>query len=611
MMVGGRFGRRISGSFSLASSGYQRSPRVGAVLLVGTLRNLPSLASELAVGEEDPERVLALAFDRWGERMLGRLRGGFVIILWDPAAKRGFLAVDQLGIGSLFFHESPGRLSFATEIRDLFGLLDRRPAPDPGAVVKWLADGYLERGQTHFEGVCRLEGGSLVRLEGDEWWKTRYWSPRYAPPGRPSTEEVAGELGATLSRAVRERVAVQGTAAVLLSGGLDSSSVAAIASRLDPPVAGLRAYSLVFPDHPEADESALIGQLTSWLGIPGQVTTIRGGSVLRASLEYQRAWELPETSPTSGFNLPMLRRAAEDGVRVLLSGEGGDELFGCSPYLLADRLLRGDLRGAITLSRRLPGVGDKPTRNHVWALVREYGLKGAAPRSLHRAVRSVRPASRCGPGWLAPSAARLYVRARDDWAWKSVSGPRWWAYQSERLTSWRERMGVHDFLRRRDQLAGVETRHPFLDDVDLIELMLRLPPELAFDANLSRPVLRRSVRQLLPEAIVLRREKSHFTPLFVHSLNGPDRAFLTELLTARDAEILAYARPEGVRALFKAWTNRLDFGSTWQLWRLATIECWLRAQSDTSFPERALETQRRLVGDYDVFVGSGGRARTS
>jgi len=579
----------VSRPLALAWVGSALPPGPLAVVLGGQVRNLPALRAQLGAGpEHDAEHVLALAFDRWGEQMVGRLRGGFALLVWDPAARRGLLAVDQLGAGSLFLHEAPGRLTFATEIRDLVRLLPGYPAPDDRGVVQWIVDGYLEPGQTLLQGVRRLEGGHLVRLEGETWHTARYWAPRYVSPEGVARAELSAEVRSELERAVRERTADDAPIGVLVSGGLDSSTVAAIARRVDPHRA-VRAYSLVFPDHPDADESALIEQVTSALDIPSVQTSIRGGGALPAALEFQRAWEVPAVSPTLVFNLPLLRRAAGQGVKVILDGEGGDELFGCSPYLIADRLRKGDVRGALALARRVPGVGPAPSRRLLWSLTREYGLKGAAPHALHRIARTVRRAEHYAPDWLTHESARRYVSARDEWAWKRGSGPGWWSFLSDLLTCGRERMGAHDFLRRRAQLAGLESRHPLLDDLDLIELVLRLPPGLAFDPELNRPFVRTAVADLLPATIRLRGAKSDFSPLFVDSLSGPDRALTVELLTQRQAEIRAYARPDRVRAVLETPRDRRSVAWAWQVWRLVTTECWLRSQSDPGFPGRTLE----------------------
>lgn len=560
-----------------------------AVVLAGSVRNLEVLAAEL--DDEplaQPARVLAVAFERWGDDALTRLRGTFVVGVWNDQTQQGVLAVDQLGAASLFIHEANGRLVFATEIRNLVRLLPSAPAPDSDGVVQWLVAGCLERGQTLLQGVRRLEGGQFIRLTDRGHELARYWSPRYAPALQLEEEELGDSLRHHVERAVGERVARSGTTGVLLSGGLDSSTVTAFARRLRGP-GGVCAYSFVFPGYPEADESALIEELVHALDVESKLTLVCAASSLRAALEFQQAWESPAASPTLFFNLPLLRRAAAEGVTVMLDGEGGDELFGCSPYLIADLLRRGALVQAASLRRRLPGLGLAPSRRRLRSVMLTYGLRGAAPHTVHSAARRLRGPGRYAPDWLRAESAKRYVDARGEWDWKRLSGPRWWAFLSDLLITWRERGGVHDFLRRRAQLAGLESRHPLLDDVDLIEFVLRLPPDLAFDPELNRPFVRRAVEGLVPDAIRLRGEKSDFSPLFVEAVSAHDHEVVAELLTGRGAEILAYARPERIQGLVHTPTDRRDVGWAWQVWRLATTECWLRSQSDSGFAGRLLE----------------------
>jgi asparagine synthase (glutamine-hydrolysing) len=559
------------------------------VVLAGSVRNLRSLAAELGADTCSDEQLLSLAFDRWGESSLTRLRGSFVVLSWNPASRTGFLATDQLGVGALFLHESDGKLWFASELRDLLRLLPRRPPPDDASVVQWLADGYLERGETLFQGVRRLEGGHLVRLDGDAytWRKLPYWTPRYDAPERLTQGEASAMLRAELERAVGERLEEPSITALLVSGGLDSAAVAS-AARGTVPSARLRAYSLVFPDHPQADESERIQQLTDALGLPWVTTEAHVGSAMAASLEFQQVWEVPAASPTLDFYLPMLRRAADDGIGVALDGEGGDELFGCSPYLIADLVRRGDLRGARNLARRLPGVGDHPGSRLVWRLVSEFGLKGAAPHELHRVRRTVPGMPGRAPRWLTLRGATEYVQRQDRWAWKRRSGPRCWAYLVDLLTTWREQTGAHDFFRRRSVLAGLETRHPLLDDLGLISLVLRLPPELAFDPHLTRPLLRAALEGKLPDQIRLRPDKSEFSALLVGALSGPDRAIVSSLLRASDAASWEFVDPAWARGLLDVPLERRNFTWAQQVWRIATTECWLRSQEDEEFSLRVV-----------------------
>jgi hypothetical protein len=144
------------------------------------------------------------------------------------------------------------------------------------------------------------------------------------------------------------------------------------------------------------------------------------------------------------------------------------------------------------------------------------------------------------------------------------------------VTEQRERAGAHEYLRRRNALAGVGGGHPLLQDLDLIELVLQLPPELAFDPMLDRPLLRTAI-PAVPDVIRTRSDKAYFTPLFLEAVDVHDAAEIRRLVHAEDAAIRAYTQPELVREhLLDAAPAQRGEDRAWALWRLAVAELWLR-----------------------------------
>lgn len=582
-----------------------RADRRPTPCIVSGRPHLSPLAAELGIEPLPTERVLASAYARWGVGMLGRLRGSFALVLWDAEARRGLVAVDHVGSAPLFFCAAGARLLFASEIRDLLTMLPRRPVPNPTGLVHWLAGGSLPRGATLYEGVRRLEGGHYLLLGDYSWDKRQYWVPTYAPPARVHPSDLAERLRGEISSAVDRAIGDEETVALLLSGGIDSSALAGLASRPAPGREPLRAYSAVFPTFPAMDESSVIEGLTRELGIPSKHMHVRGGSMLAGSLEFLSAWEMPSVSPNIFFGVPLLRLAAVDGTSVFLDGEGGDELFGAAMYLLADRLRTGRLLSGMMLARRLvPGDHPAPWRAFR-RLAREYAVKGAVPFWMHGAARRMRGDSHYAPNWFTAESAQTLVETGEKWAWKRASGPRWWASLADVLTAGRERSGSHDFLRRKGALAGLEGAHPFLDDLDLIEFVLRLPPAVSLDPHLDRPLLRDAVRGVIPDAVRLRREKSDFMPLFLECLTGTDRAPILKLLSDPRALVYGFVRRDVVADELLAGPPAWRTGAwAWALWRLVTAECWLRQQEDRSAPAQMLESWSFEEPRYDVTAAS-------
>lgn len=567
-------------------------------LLVGSLFNLDEIAKSLGVDHPTPDRVLSVAYERWGEEMVGRLRGNFTLLIHDRRRDRLLLACDQLGAGSLFFHSAGSRLRFATEIGDLLEHLPTRPAPDEVSLVRWLADTCTPEGRTLYQGVSRLGAGRLLKMDRDGIDVRRYWAPSFKGSNGLSRSEGAEAAREALAAAVRRQVPADASCGVLLSGGLDSSTVAALTRRrLSGP--GPRAYSAVFPEHPSIDESNLIDDAAT--GLDQTRVEVHGGSMIRGALEYMQRWEVPLQAPNHFLWQPLLERAAEQGTELILDGEGGDELWRFSPYLLADRVGSGRFLSAARLGREMLGFDLYRGWASLRPYLRQYGVKGAIPAGIHSAVRHHHSPQRYAPSWFTEDSARALVDGYDPWGWKRHDGPRWWAFMADLLTGTRERLGVGEYLRRRATMAGLAGRHPLID-VDLVEFALGLPPTLAVDPRLERPLLRDATAGLIPDSIRLRAQKSYFTALFHDCLAGRDLPLIRTLLTER-AEVAAYVDLETIQRELLADPpsgGRRDRSWPWSVWRLVTAECWLRSQGDGDFAGEMLDACEPQRSDWTL-----------
>jgi asparagine synthase (glutamine-hydrolysing) len=366
--------------------------------------------------------------------------------------------------------------------------------------------------------------------------------------------------------------------------------------------ARLLAYSCVFPAHADVDEAAEIARVRDWLGLEGVEARFAGGSALSAAAEFLREWELPSTSPNLFVWLPLLRRAAADGVDVMLDGEGGDELFGAARYLVADRLRAGRPLAALRVARALPGMGERPRARWLGRAMMSYGVRAALPPALHERLRRARADGAAGPSWLSEEMDRLHRAGEDPWRWKGARGPRWWAHLAHLLTGAGEALGAPDQMRRAGLMAGVEPRHP-LRDPELVELVLSLPPELAFHPRLDRPLARRALAGSLPDATLADERKPAFNSLLESALTGPDAAALRHLLADPHPELAARVRRGAVEQMLKAPTG----GSALDLWRIASLEMWLRHQQDPS-AER-LRALTEAAEPNVSFVVAHGRSR--
>lgn len=528
------------------------------------------------------EELVAEGWRRLGPAVLERLSGEFSLVIWDEERAEGLLARDRTGARPLHYSAVAGELTFGSDVREVLSLLPLRPPPDPLYLAAWVAAEDPPAGLTAYEGVKSLAPGGCLTLSGGRWQERRFWEPRYAGKLDLSRAEAAERVRDELGRSVARAVSGGEPAGLLLSGGLDSASVAASAAD------ELTAYSATFPRDPTMDESRLIDVLLRELGLPGVRMEVHDGSILAGALDHLEDWQLPLAAQNSFFWRPLFERAREDGIGVMLDGEGGDLLFMPVHALMADRIAHGRLTSAMRLARRLPGAGDSPRREVTRRLVRENGIRGAVPARVHEALRSMRGRGPEAPPWLTEESRRRLSEVHDPWAWKRLDGPRWWAWLAHALTAGLESVATRDQLRRRAESAGIEARQPMLDP-ELVDLVLRMPPELAFDPHLSRPLLRDAMAGLVPEPIRQRVDKSYFTSVFRRSLTR-DLPAIRRLLADDAAEVGAYVDLRQVLS---------DLGELhpYHAWRIATAECWLRWQADESFVERV----RPFLGESPVF----------
>jgi asparagine synthase (glutamine-hydrolysing) len=583
--------RRVDlGQLSVACDGGPPALAPVLCLLDGQLDDVAELAGVVGVPADDPERVVAAAYARWGEAALTRLRGDFALVIWDRERHRGLLVRDQLGVRGLYWRAGGRALTFGSEVRHVLAALPRRPEPDHDAVAGWIASASRRGDATLYAGVRRVRPGGLIRLGPDGWSLGRWWEPRFAAPLRSSPEELDRAVGAALRRAVARRMPEDGVAAVTMSGGLDSSAVAAVGAQIRP--GAIRAYSATFPDHPATDEAELIALLAHRLHVPTATLRVGAGGLLSAALDSLERWELPPVGWGDFWGDALLKRARAEGATTVLGGDGGDELFGVRFHLMADRLRRGRPLAALRLARRLPDGGTPASTRTLLRFLWREQLRAALPHALHERLRGRRDADLRDVGWLRPRAAQAVAGARDPWGWKRRAGPRWWAYAADLLAEGPEAIGLLDHLRLRARLSGLPARHPLLD-VDLVELALRLPPAASFDRAHDRVAIRRALAGVLPDEVRLPERKARFDDLVAGCLTGSDGPAVRGLLGERGAEVSAWVAPETLRSRLLerplAEHPVHPFVGAQELWRLVTVELWLRSQAEPGLSARLRE----------------------
>lgn len=536
------------------------------------------------------------ALDLWrrhGERSTEHLRGPFVLLAEDRRAGRLTAVRDHLGLEPLFYTERGGVWFLSSRLDLLARHPDVLAAVDRVVLAEWLLDRWGEPEETIFAGVRRLPGGCLLTLDRVGGRVRRYWDP--LPADRP-VEWIDDHVPARFETALEDAVGrclSAGPAAVFLSGGLDSVSVAALAAeeaspRGEPPLA----LSLLFP-HPEIDEAETQRHVAAALGLP-QVARpfdeLAGPEgFLRAALDACRGWPWPLMNAWLPLYLRLGRLGVERGARVLLTGTGGDEWLAVTPYLAADLWRRGSvpelwrLFGAYHRSQRLP------RRRIAGNLVWRFGLRALALAAADALARRVAPSglarlrarrqARRLPGWAAPDprlAAELDRREEARGAHLAWPVESFYVREMKRGLTHPLVHLEHEEYAHAGRRLGARWLHPYLDP-DLVELLARVPPRQLLAGGRSKGVVRELLGRRYPELKVESQRKAHVDRFFRERMRaeGPALAAETGAPEALAELGIVAAGPAAAflrRAL--AGDRPRDLHRAWQLLH---HEAWLRS----------------------------------
>jgi asparagine synthase (glutamine-hydrolysing) len=568
--------------------------------IAGALTNAPELAAQLgeSTGEDRAATrrssettnaasasLLARAHARLGAEACGHLRGAFVAVVTD--GEQALIARDQLGGRPLLFTRVRGGVLFAEHARDLLELLPSTPGPDRVALMQWIESGTLPPERSFHEGLQRVPAAHRLVLCGQRIAVRRYWRPHYEGTLTDSREAILERLRAEAFAAVERAVAGSRRPALRLSGGLDSACVAAgLAARAAPAGATLApalALGAAFPEQPETDESELIAATARHTGLTLElITGARRAHALAPALAHIARWRVPPASPNLFVWEPVMAAARGLGVDVMLDGEGGDELFGLAPQLIADRVRRGRLADAWSLAGRIPGMGADPDARMRMRALRRFGLAPLIPDRVRRLRRRGAPA-RAPWSLLEPADAAAVAELAGSPARGELDGPLWWRGLAEDLTGGDEALDAASHLRREALDGGVGRGHPFMYDVELVRTVLTIPPALQFESLRDRALLRDALAGRIPETVRTRHSKSFFTPLLVEAL-AAEGGVLARGLAAADAPVRDYVSAAALDRLLAPVATGGATRHARQLWQVGIADTWLRSAEHPDYP---------------------------
>lgn len=501
----------------------------------------------------DVEVIIHL-YREYGLDLVGHLRGQFAFALWDAKCRRLVLARDRLGIQPLFYHLTAERVVFASEMKALFAAGVPRE-PDERGIVHLFALGSPQAPRTCFKGIESLKPGHVMIVSEEQQRSFRYWDISF--PEKSShdesrtTESWAEELRERLGEATRLQIRASDVeVGAYLSGGIDSSCVLALASGIG--TSPIPTFTLSFDDD-EHDESVYAALVAARLGVPQTTRQVTYADVAR---ELPRLVWRSETGflTTEAISLMMLAGTAAGRLKVALTGEGADEIFGGYIAYRLQKILLATEHDRTGLARRLLRCRlSAEEQQALWPSDHErhdiIDRFGFIPASVclqrlicHDRHKILSPELADGPGGYNPfddlSIPRQAVEGRhplDQSLYFSIHT----SLPNYILASHGDRAAMTHSL---------ELRYPFLDH-KFVEFTAKLPPRLKMRGFTEKFILRRAFNGMLPNPIVRRRKKPLTTPI-ARALFAKDRPdYVDDLLSRESIEKRGYFAFETVDRL--------------------------------------------------------------
>jgi asparagine synthase (glutamine-hydrolysing) len=544
----------------------------------------------------DTETILHL-YEEKGDDVVDDLHGMFAFAIWDRARQRLLLARDRLGIKPLYYTLTGTELLFASEIKGLLAALRVRPGFNHEALPEFLATRFLSGEETFFRNVRKLMPGHVASWSASDGFHTRrYWTlPHSSEQASASVASCAREVRERLEAAVRSHLMSDVPLGIFLSGGIDSSALAAMMARAVPePV---RTFAVGFAD---ADANEL-----PYARLVADAIRSEHREVLVSPSEYFAAlphliWHEDEPLAfTSSVPLYFVARLARNHVKVVLTGEGADELFlGYNRY----RATLWNARLGRPYWAAMPAGWRRGVRHIVDALPRQarrfaersFIAHGPDIRDLFLENFAVFSARAQRPLLLEPERLDRHdpyaaVLQRED-------GTR---------HEWLDRMGRLDLqtyllelLMKQDQMsmaASIESRVPFLDD-HVVDYVAALPGHFKVRGWQTKAVLRSAVADLIPSAI-LTRPKMGFPVPFGRWIRGAFSSVVDEFVLSGRALARGLFNPAAITQLISEHrSGRRAHGD--RLWLLVNLEMWQRIFVDGDQPgevmRAVLQPQSRM-----------------
>ena len=545
-------------------------------------RELEALGHRFATGSDS--EALLHGYAQWGDEVVQRLNGMFGFALWDARKKRLLIGRDRLGIKPLYIYRDGKRIAFASEAKALLALPGVETAIEPSALHPYLSLGYVPAPASLFKGITKLSPATLLAIEQGRIKETRYWRiPHAVESGVPEAEWIE-RVRARLGEAVRMQMVSDVPIGAFLSGGIDSSAVVGLmaASSARP----IRTYSIGFEGAAAEEyynELPYARRVAELFGTEHREILVRPDT---AALLPRLLWHMDEPVSDSAFiTTYLVSEFARREVTVILSGVGGDELFGGYRRYLGDhyqayfdRLPSWLRRTATAAGRRLPSDRHAPLLNFS-RLAKGFLESAALPfEERYRAYVEVFPREEAAQllGRDGAGADRIAEAFLDAPGEDGLN--RMFAVDAQTQLP-------DDLLLLTDKMsmaASLECRVPLLDH-ELVELAARMPQAVKIRGGRLKHAMKEAVSGLLPADVIERKKRGFGTPMGAW-LKQDLAPLMRGLLSEASVDARGWFRYPAVRELVaRHESNRVD--GTDRILALMNLEIWARMYLDARPPQ--------------------------
>ena len=539
--------------------------------------------------------VALRAYQRWGPDCVKHFGGMFAFSIWDEKTQTLFCARDRFGIKPLYYAEVGGILYFASEIKTLIPFLPSVET-DLEGLKDYLCFQFCLGGKTLFKGVRELPPAHTLTVHDGKIEVSRYWEVYYQPDFNHTAAEFESSIKDLLTESVALHLRADVPVGAYLSGGLDSSIVSSLAADSQGP--GFLAFTGRFGNDPAYDESGYARELAEWKGFQVLDIDIGAQDFVNSIEKVIYHLDYPVAGPGS-FPQYLVSALAAKHRKVVLGGQGGDEIFGgYTRYLVAyfEQCIKGAIDGTmhsgkyvVTYESIIPNL--VALRNYK-PLLAEFWREGLFEDLDRRYFRLINRAPSLGAevNW---SALGQY----DPWdTFHSIFHGANVGHESyfDSMTHFDFKTLLPALLQVEDRVSmahGLESRVPFLDH-RIVELAATIPADIKFENGNMKHVLRKAMRSTVPKRIFERQDKMGF-PVPLHewlTSPGPVRDYVRDVLSsqaARSRELIDNSM------VLKQLDHENRFGR--QIWGLLSLELWQR-----SFHDRASEFRARLSAPAQV-----------